>query len=99
VSGRLDLPQYGFYHVYSKSLRTFATHNPAITWEYMVRFAIGQYGGAIGFHQIPLLNGVPMQTEAQLGQPLSGGCVRQSHADAVLVWNWAPIGTLVVVVP
>ena len=99
VSGRLDLPGYGFYRVYSKSLRTFATHNPAITWEYMVRFAIGQYGGAIGFHQIPLLNGVPMQTEAQLGQPLSGGCVRQSHADAVLVWNWAPVGTLVVVVP
>jgi hypothetical protein len=99
VSGRLDLPGYGSFHVYSKSLRTFATHNPAITWEYMVRFAIGQYGGAIGFHQIPLLNGVPMQTEAQLGQPLSGGCVRQSHDDAVLVWNWAPVGTLVVVVP
>jgi L,D-transpeptidase catalytic domain len=99
VSGRLDIPAYGFYHVYSKSLRTFATHNPAITWEYMVRFATGPLGGGIGFHQIPLLHGVPMQTEAQLGQPLSGGCVRQSHADAVLVWNWAPIGTLVVVVP
>jgi lipoprotein-anchoring transpeptidase ErfK/SrfK len=65
----------------------------------MVRFATGPLGGGIGFHQIPLLNGVPMQTEAQLGQPLSGGCVRQTHADAVLVWNWAPIGTLVVVVP
>jgi len=99
VSGRYDIPAVGYYHVYSKSLNTFATHNPAITWMYMVRFAVGPQGGGIGFHQIPLLNGVPMQTVAQLGQPLSGGCVRQSHADAVLVWNWAPIGTLVVVMP
>ncbi len=33
----------------------------------------------------------------QLGLPLSGGCVRQSTADAQWVWNWAYIGTVVVV--
>ena len=99
VSGRYDIPAYGIYHVYSKSLSTFATHNPTITWHYMVRFAVGPQGGGIGLHEIPDQYGVPVQTYEQLGQPLSGGCLRQTHEDAVLVWNWAPVGTPVVVVP
>jgi len=99
VSGRYDIPAYGYYHVYSKSLHTFATHNPSIIWNYMVRFAVGPQGGGIGLHQIPTQYGRPLETLAQLGQPLSGGCVRQAPWDAILVWNWAPVGTLVVVVP
>jgi hypothetical protein len=99
VSGRYDIPAYGSYHVYSKSLSTFATHNPSIIWNYMVRFAVGPQGGGIGLHQIPTQYGRPLETLAQLGQPLSGGCLRQAPADAILVWNWAPIGTEVVVVP
>jgi hypothetical protein len=99
VSGRYDIPAFGEYHVYSKSLSTFATHNPSILWNYMVRFAVGPQGGGIGLHEIPTQYGRPVQTVEQLGQPLSGGCVRQAHDDAVLVWNWAPIGTTVVVVP
>jgi hypothetical protein len=99
VSGRYDIPAFGEYHVYSKSLSTFATHNPSIIWNYMVRFAVGPQGGGIGLHEIPTQYGRPVQTVEQLGQPLSGGCLRQAHDDAVLVWNWAPIGTTVVVVP
>jgi hypothetical protein len=99
ISGRYDIPAFGVYHVYSKSLSTFATHNPSIIWHYMVRFAVGPQGGGIGLHEIPTQYGQPVQTVEQLGQPLSGGCLRQSHDDAVLVWNWAPVGTTVVVVP
>ena len=99
VSGRYDIPAFGVYHVYSKSLSTFATHNPSIIWNYMVRFAVGPQGGGIGLHEIPTQYGRPVQTVEQLGQPLSGGCLRQAHDDAVLVWNWAPVGTTVVVVP
>ena len=99
VSGRLDIPAFGLYHVYSKSLSTFATHNPSIIWNYMVRFAVGPQGGGIGLHEIPTQYGQPVQTVEQLGQPLSGGCLRQRHEEAVLVWNWAPIGTPVYVVP
>ena len=43
--------------------------------------------------------GRPVQSIAQLGQPLSGGCVRQAVDDAVWMWNWAQIGTKVVVLP
>ncbi len=99
VSGRLDPldPRPGVYSVYSRSLSTFAIHNPTITWNYMVRFAHGAHDGNIGFHAIPIQYGRPVQTIEQLGQPLSGGCVRQAPEDAIWMWNWAQIGTVVVV--
>jgi lipoprotein-anchoring transpeptidase ErfK/SrfK len=97
VSGRLREPYAGTYHVYSRSMYTYSTENPAIKWRYMVRFTYGPGGGRIGFHEIPHRNGVPLQSEAQLGQPLSGGCVRQKTSDAQWMWNWAGIGTTVVV--
>lgn len=97
VSGRTREPYAGTYSVYSRSMYTYSANNPAVKWRYMVRFAYGPDGGRIGFHEIPNKNGVPLQTEAQLGQPLSGGCVRQSTADALWMWNWAGIGTKVVV--
>jgi lipoprotein-anchoring transpeptidase ErfK/SrfK len=76
---------------------TYSVADPDVKWRYMVRFAYGPGGGRIGFHEIPTRFGVPLQSESQLGQPLSGGCVRQATADAIWVWNWAPIGTKVVV--
>ncbi|MEM9514168.1 MAG: L,D-transpeptidase [Actinomycetota bacterium] len=101
VSGRqtpLD-PRPGTYSVWSRSLHTFAIQNPTITWKYMVRFAHGGQGGNIGFHEIPFQYGRPVQSISQLGQPLSGGCVRQATPDAIWMWNWAQLGTTVVVLP
>ncbi len=101
VSGRQDPlhPSPGVYRVWSRSRYTFAINNPSITWEYMVRFATGGNGGNIGFHDIPYQYGSPVQSIAQLGQALSGGCVRQAVDDAIWMWNWADIGTVVVVTP
>jgi lipoprotein-anchoring transpeptidase ErfK/SrfK len=101
VSGRQDPlhPSPGVYQVWSRSRYTFAINNPSITWGYMVRFATGGNGGNIGFHDIPLQYGRPVQTLEQLGQPLSGGCVRQAADDAIWMWDWAGIGTVVVVTP
>ena len=65
----------------------------------MVRFAHGGEGGNIGFHEIPFQYGRPVQSISQLGQPLSGGCVRQSTPDAIWMWGWAQLGTKVVVLP
>ena len=90
-------PYAGTYRVYSRSMYTQSTEQPDVKWRYMVRFAHGPDGGRIGFHEIPHRNGVALQSERQLGQPLSGGCVRQSTADAIWMWNWARLGTTVVV--
>ena len=101
VSGRqtpLD-PRPGTYQVFSRSRYTYSINNPTITWGYMVRFARGAQGGNIGFHEIPFQYGNPVQTLAQLGQPLSGGCVRQALPDAIWMWQWAQLGTTVVVLP
>ena len=101
VSGRQDPndPTPGTYRVWSRSIRTFSINNPSITWGHMVRFAKGDRGGNIGFHDIPYQYGRPVQTTDQLGQALSGGCVRQAYDDAVWMWNWAQLGTVVVVTP
>ena len=101
VSGRQDPlhPSPGVYRVWSRSRYTFAINNPSITWGYMVRFATGGNGGNIGFHDIPYQYGSPVQSISQLGQALSGGCIRQAADDAVWMWNWAEIGTVVVVTP
>jgi lipoprotein-anchoring transpeptidase ErfK/SrfK len=66
------------------------------TMKYMVRFAHGATA-AIGFHDIPIDDGERVQTRDQLGTPLSHGCVRQWRPDAKALWDFAPLGTTVVV--
>jgi lipoprotein-anchoring transpeptidase ErfK/SrfK len=100
VSGRLtyNQPTPGTYSVFSRSMYTCNIKNPSICWRYMVRFAKGgDDGDNIGFHEIPKKDGVPVQSVSQLGTPLSGGCVRQATSDAIYMWDWAPVGTKVVV--
>jgi hypothetical protein len=98
VSGQTAQPGPGRYHVYSRSRHTSSAVSDE-TMRLMVRFAYGQNTGApIGFHTIPVhADGTPAQTRAQLGQPLSAGCVRQRDADARALWRFAPDGTKVVV--
>jgi lipoprotein-anchoring transpeptidase ErfK/SrfK len=101
VSGKLKScdPTPGTYSVFSRSRYTNSIQKPSIKWGYMIRFTTGCQGGNIGFHEIPTEFGTPVQTIAQLGQPLSGGCVRQATDDAIWMWNWAGVGTKVVVLP
>jgi lipoprotein-anchoring transpeptidase ErfK/SrfK len=101
VSGRRtwNQPLPGTYNVFSRSAYTCNIKNPSLCWRYMVRFTKGPEGDNIGFHEIPIntITGSPVQSVWQLGQALSGGCVRQAPSDAVYMWNWAPVGTKVVV--
>jgi hypothetical protein len=96
VSGRAGVPRRGTYKVFSKSMNAIAGSRKA-TMTHMVRFARGRTL-AIGFHAIPRdRRGRPIQSESELGSYRSLGCVRQADADAVALWNFAPIGTKVVV--
>ena len=64
----------------------------------MVRFARGERL-PIGFHSIPRdANGNPLQGENELGGYRSAGCIRQADADSEHLWDWAPLGTKVVVI-
>lgn len=99
VSGsRHDQLDPGRYEVFSKSEK-------AISWtldetmRYMVRFHKGENSN-IGFHDIPIYkdSGKKAQTLSELGMPLSDGCIRQDPKDAEALWEFAPVGTTVIVV-
>jgi lipoprotein-anchoring transpeptidase ErfK/SrfK len=96
VSGSVyDNLDPGTYSVYSRSEQAWGIDDSG-SMKYFVRFAHGD-NAAIGFHDIPIDDGQPVQTVAELGTPLSHGCIRQRRADAKLLWAFAPLGTKVVV--
>lgn len=98
VSGSVeDNLDPGTYEVYSRSKKAWGIDDGG-TMKYMVRFAYGRRA-AIGFHDIPVKDDELVQTKAQLGTALSGGCIRQWRPDARALWEFAPLGTPVVVVP
>jgi len=96
VSGKEGTPRPGTYSIYSRS--RWASSGD-VRMEFMLRF-LRTSGLPIGFHAIPVdRNGRPIQSEEELGQPRSKGCVRQARADAEHLWHWAPDGTAVRVTP
>jgi lipoprotein-anchoring transpeptidase ErfK/SrfK len=99
VSGMKGQPKRGSYTVFSQSTSSFSPELAGVTFRFMTRFALGRNGGNIGFHEIPLRNGKPMQTVEQLGTFLGSGCLRSSTEDALFIYRWAKPGTRVVVVP
>ena len=95
VSGRHGLPAVGTYHVFSK-----VTSSPSgsLTLPWTLRFAHGSSGAPIDFHGIPLRpDGTPIEDDSLLGTPQSHGCVRMNQSEALSLWNWASVGTTVVV--
>ena len=97
VSGSVtDNLKPGQYDVYSRSRWAVGIDDSGVM-QYFVRFTRGK-NAPIGFHSIPTKQGKALQTEAQLGTPQSHGCIRQRITDAQKLWDFAPVGTDVVVV-
>ena len=61
VSGRRGVPKPGEYRVTSQSLRSYSLDFEGVWFINMTRFALGPAGGNIGFHEIPVKNGKPLQ--------------------------------------
>jgi hypothetical protein len=98
VSGsRYDNELPGTHEVYSRSEMSTAWNGKA--WLPMMVRWLKTDIGAIGFHALPLHveDNTPYQTESELGMRLSGGCQRQAELDAKFTWDFAQIGTTVVV--
>ncbi len=97
VSGSIyDNLEPGTFEVYSRSTDAIGIDDSG-TMKYFVRFTQGDSGAAIGFHDIPVLDGERIQGFDELGTPLSHGCIRQRRSDAIALWDFAPLGTTVVV--
>ena len=98
VSGSIhDNLDPGTFGVYSRSRQAWGIDDSG-SMRWFVRFTRGDTGAAIGFHDIPVDDGAQVQSLAQLGTPLSHGCIRQRTADAKALWRFAPVGATVVVV-
>jgi peptidoglycan hydrolase-like protein with peptidoglycan-binding domain len=87
----------GFHEIYSRSEVSTAWNGRAFL-PLMIRWYQTDIGH-LGFHSIPIKrsDGSRYQTEDELGTRLSGGCQRQAELDAQFLWNFAPVGTTVVV--
>lgn len=99
VSGsQYDNEVPGTHEVYSRSEMSTAWNGKA--WLPMMVRWLKTDIGAIGFHALPLHveDDTPYQTEAELGTRRSGGCQRQANLDAEFTWDFAQIGTTVVVI-
>lgn len=90
-SGSYGRTPPGEFRVYSRSRWTTATSDPEVTMPWMTRF-----NGGIGFHGIPLKNGVPIYTPLGI-RPVSHGCVRMADDHARWIYNTIPNGTKVIV--
>jgi lipoprotein-anchoring transpeptidase ErfK/SrfK len=96
VSGSLtDNLQPGTYAVYSTSRWATGVDDSGVM-QYFVRFTHGARA-AIGFHSVPTKDGRLLEQRDQLGTPQSHGCIRQWLPDAKALWDFAPVGTKVVV--
>jgi lipoprotein-anchoring transpeptidase ErfK/SrfK len=95
VSGRHGLPSAGVHQVYSK---VPSSPSGDLTLPWTLRFARSDRGTPIDIHGIPLRpDGSAIEPDSLLGTPQSHGCIRMNQSDAQLVWNWAEVGTTVVV--
>lgn len=97
VSGRRGVPDVGTYQVTSQSTWSYSLDFEGVDFRWMTRFAKGPAGGNIGFHEIPRKDGKAMQTEAQLGAFAGSGCIRMTTMDVKFLYQWAKLGTPVVV--
>jgi lipoprotein-anchoring transpeptidase ErfK/SrfK len=88
----------GAHAVYSRSILSTAWNGKAYLNK-MVRWLKTDIG-AIGFHAIPIhvADNTAYQTDAELGTRLSGGCQRQANLDAAFTWDFAVVGTPVIVI-
>ncbi|MGK4581275.1 L,D-transpeptidase [Kitasatospora sp. HPMI-4] len=91
-------PTAGNYTVYSRTVTTTGTDGLRI--EHVVRFA-QQNGTVFGFSaavDTPSASPAPTPSEADPTRPKTGG-IRSTRADGQTLWDFAPTGTRVVVVP
>jgi hypothetical protein len=99
VSGsKYDNELPGTHEVYSRSEMSTAWNGKA--WLPMMVRWLQTDIGHIGFHALPrhVEDNSPYQTDAELGTRLSGGCQRQADLDAKFTWDFAQVGTKVVVI-
>jgi LysM repeat protein len=74
----------------------------AYNWALRMPYWLGFYHTGYlenGFHALPIMSSGAILWDGYLGTPVSYGCVILSYPDATTLYNWAEIGTEVIVQP
>ena len=85
----------GTYYIQNKIPNAYAA-----TWDLQMPYWMGfYYAGALqnGFHALPILSNGQVLWDGYLGTPVSYGCVIHSYWDSATLYEWATVGTEVVV--
>ncbi len=95
-TGRSSSPTVpGRYAVQSKMPSAYASK-----WDLDMPWWLGIYwagGSENGFHAVPLLGGRQVLWRSSMGTPCSFGCIVLDTPDAVQLYEWAEIGTAVII--
>ncbi len=85
----------GNFKIQTKLPEAFAS-----TWQLRMPYWMGiYYAGPLenGIHALPINRYGQTMWGGLLGRPASYGCLILSNSDAALVYNWAPMGTPVII--
>lgn len=87
----------GTFHVLDKYPNAYAS-----TWNLQMPYWLGIYwAGALenGIHALPILGNGQRLWEGYLGTPVSYGCIILGTQEALTLYEWAEVGTSVVIQP
>ena len=92
-TGKWSMPTpTGTFAINNKNLRAYsATYN--LYMPYWMAFI----GSSYGIHELPEWANGTKEGESHLGTPVSHGCIRLGVGSAAAVYNWAEVGTPVII--
>ena len=82
----------GHFQINSKTLRAYSS-----MYNLYMPYWMSFIGSAYGIHELPEYPNGAKEGANLLGQAVSHGCVRLGVGAAATVYNWAPVGTSVIV--
>jgi len=85
----------GKYEIINKDLKAWSSYGLWMPYWNGLE-GNGQYG-RIGIHELPIWPSGYREGEDHLGVPVSHGCIRLGIDGAEFIYNWAPIGTKVII--
>lgn len=92
-TGKWSMPTpQGEFAINGKTGRAYSA-----TYDLYMPYWMSFVGSQYGIHELPEWANGTKEGEGHLGTPVSHGCVRLGVGDAAAVYNWADIGTPVII--
>ncbi|NTU98749.1 L,D-transpeptidase, partial [Candidatus Falkowbacteria bacterium] len=82
----------GTFKIANKSRRAWSK-----TYKLWMPYWMGLSGSKVGLHELPEWPGGKKEGENHLGRPVSHGCVRLGVGPAKKLYEWAEVGTTVII--